>query len=112
MRSSEEAMSEQRRSPRVPVSWPVTVTDGAGRQLPGRALDVSLEGMKVEFPQALPHHRSLLLSCTPPDGAGPLWVDIRIARRIREDACGFNFLKLSPIAAERLAPFVRGLAEA
>ncbi|MFQ5829826.1 MAG: PilZ domain-containing protein [Candidatus Methylomirabilia bacterium] len=112
MRSSEEAMSERRRSPRVPVAWPVTVTDGAGRQAPGRAMDVSLEGMKVQFPELLPQHRFLLLSCTPPDGAGPLWVDVRIARRTTEDVCGLNFLRLSPLAAERLAPFVQGPAEA
>lgn len=95
-------MRERRRTPRIPVQWEVTVIDGAGWRWQGTAIDVSPLGMGVKLTEPLHPHRFLLLSFTPPDGKGPLWVDVAIARQGAEGVYGLQFLNLSSVAAQRL----------
>lgn len=103
-------MPEKRGAPRTAVQWEVAVADGMGRKWRGTAVDVSALGMRVTLPEQLPSHRFLMLSFTPPDGKGPLWVDFgvvwedpRMRKQHSEVVYGIQFLRLSSIAAQRLA---------
>ena len=97
-----EVRGQRRRAPRIPVQWEIEVSDGAGRRWTGTAINVSPLGMEAELTRPLDPHRFLLLSFTPPDGNGPLWVDFAIVW-MDSNVAGLQFLNLSPIAAQRLA---------
>lgn len=109
-----DATRELRRAPRILAGWDVTLTDGAGRRWRGTAIDVSPQGMRVKLRRRLDPHRFLLLSFTPPDGEGPLWVDVRIVRQYSDAVYGVQFLNLSSVAQKRLAPLIesQGVASA
>jgi hypothetical protein len=104
-------MKERRKHPRVAGAWDVTVVkvtvdDLAGRQWPGKSVNLSPGGLKVRFDGDLAPGSVVSLLFTPPDG-GPMIS--AVAAVVRKDAGGhsFAFASLSYADYVRLRKFVR-----
>ena len=64
-------MSQRRSDPRARIDIPVSLVDDDGRRTPGRAVDVSVGGIRVE-------------TDTPPLFGSPVEVRLRLPRSTRE----------------------------
>ncbi len=78
------------------------MTDGVGRTWQGTSIDVSPLGMQVKLTEKFRPHRFLLLSLTPPDGKGPLWVGIWVVNQHSKSVYRVQFGEFCQVAAQRL----------
>lgn len=108
----EQALREdRRRSPRVPVTLPVFVTDYGNASWHATAVDLSPHALKIRSRETVRPGHVVRLTFTLPDGGPSLTV---MSLLTREDPDGFTFFFVNPTPAEaqRLTDLVAHLSRA
>jgi len=96
---------EARRYQRVRTSCKVSLECGQER-ISGTTLDVSLGGMFVQAPHALPVGSSVQVSLELKAGTPPLRVTARVVRRPGDDSMGLQIENAGPEETKRLQEFL------
>jgi DNA-binding response OmpR family regulator len=100
---------ERRRTPRLKMTFPVSLTTYDGTECAGWAVDLSPSGMRVRTEGAIAAGSAAKLSFSPPDGKGPMQI---MSLLVRSDSEGyaFSFVNLTHEDFQRLTDYARRLA--
>jgi CheY-like chemotaxis protein len=96
---------EARRYHRVKVNCNVSVECGQ-EQISGRTIDVSLGGMLLQVPYALPVGCAVQVTLEMRSGTPPLRVAARVVRTIGDDCMGLEIENARPEEAKKLQEFL------
>lgn len=88
---------DRRRSPRVPVTLPVFVTEYGNASWHATAIDLSAHGLKIRAREPVRPGHAVRLTFTLPDGGPSLTI---MSLLTREDSDGFTFFFVNPTPAE------------
>jgi CheY-like chemotaxis protein len=102
---------DRRRALRIPVSFPVRITDTTGAEWVGLSVDLSPFGLQVRTPHELKEGAMVKLSFTLPDGSPPLTLLSVLARTTETDGYAFLFVNLTVAEFRRLSATVRKLSD-
>ncbi|HXC66545.1 MAG TPA: response regulator [Nitrospiraceae bacterium] len=98
--------TEQRKFPRVPVSFPVYFSDSMIAQS-GTVVDISREGCRIRCPDAAPDLRYFQVEIHLAEPQGTLTVDLAVRRWSRDKELGIEFIRMEPEQQARLLSVIR-----
>lgn len=103
--------ANQRRSPRLPVSFPVLVGDGASGTHAGRVIDISPEGCRIRCAGTEPPGQYFPVEMLLAGQHDRLKVDLAVKRWSREGDIGIEFVRMTPDDQARLRALIRSCNE-